>query len=157
MKIKIICFGKIKDKNITALINEYISKINHFTNLSIVELSEEKINNENSIGEIEEALKKESKKLIPYLENSFNILLDIKGIQMDSIKFANSINQNLIISKDVNFYIGSSHGISESIKNKFNLKLSFSPLTFNHQIFRLILLEQIYRAFSILNNTKYHK
>lgn len=157
MKIKIICFGKIKDNNLTILINNFISKINHFINISIVELSEEKINNESSKGEIEEALKKESQKLDIYLKNSFNILLDINGIETDSIKFSDMINKNLTSSKDIYFFIGSSHGVSGLIKSRFDLRVSFSKLTFNHQIFRLLLLEQIYRAFSIIKNTKYHK
>lgn len=157
MKIKIICLGKIKDNNLSILIKNYIEKISHHINILVVEINEEKINNENNVGDIQEALKKEAIKISSFFDKSFNVLLDIEGNLIDSIKFANVINQNLLISKDINFYIGSSHGVHNELKPKFDLRISFSKLTFNHQIFRLLLLEQIYRGFSIIKNTKYHK
>ncbi|MDE6894438.1 MAG: 23S rRNA (pseudouridine(1915)-N(3))-methyltransferase RlmH, partial [Malacoplasma sp.] len=155
--IKIICFGKIKDANLKVLINEYLQKLNFFYKTEIVELSEEKIVNENNLGEIETCLKKESFKLIPFIENGFNILLDINSKQLDSIGFAKLINEKINYSKNINFFVGSSYGIDSTIKEKFDYRISFSSLTFNHQIFRLILLEQIYRAFTIIKNIKYHK
>ncbi|MDE5545102.1 MAG: 23S rRNA (pseudouridine(1915)-N(3))-methyltransferase RlmH [Malacoplasma sp.] len=157
MKIKIICFGKIKDQNLKTLIKDYLQKLNFFYKTEIIELLEEKIVNENNIGEIEAALKKESLKLISFLEDGFNILLDVNSKQLDSIGFAKLINEKINYSKNINFFIGSSYGVDSSIKEKFNYKISFSNLTFNHQIFRLILLEQIYRAFTIIKNIKYHK
>ena len=157
MKIKIICFGKIKDNHLQSLITDYLAKIKHYTNIEIIELEEQKISNENSNGQIKEALRNEGMKLKKYFDKAFNILLDINAIQIDSIKFSQLVNQNLVSSKDIHFYIGSSHGIDNEIKHFFDMKLSFSQLTFNHQIFRLLLLEQIYRAFNILKNTNYHK
>ncbi|MDE5767190.1 MAG: 23S rRNA (pseudouridine(1915)-N(3))-methyltransferase RlmH [Malacoplasma sp.] len=157
MKIKIICFGKIKDVNLKTIIDNYLEKLNFFYKTEIIELSEEKIVNENNLGEIETCLKKESFKLIPFMRNEFNILLDINSKQLDSIGFAKLINEKINHSKNLNFFVGSSYGIDSAIKEKFDYKISFSNLTFNHQIFRLILLEQIYRAFTIIKNIKYHK
>lgn len=158
MKIKIICFGKIKDSSLQTLIKNYLKKITQFTKIEIIELPDEKIVNENNNGEIQNSLKKESNKIISFLnENDFNVLLDINSKLLDSIAFSKLIKEKVNISKNINFFIGSSYGIYPEIKEIFNYKMSFSPLTFNHQIFRLLILEQIYRAFTIINNIKYHK
>lgn len=158
MKIKIICFGNIKNKNITMLINDYLSKISHFSKIEILEINEEKITNEENSGEIKAALYKESLKLLNHFKNNdYNILLDLEGKKIDSVEFSKIIENQINISKNINFFIGSSHGFHEIIKSKSSLNISFSNLTFNHQIFRLILLEQIYRAFTIIKKIKYHK
>lgn len=157
IKIKIIAFGKIKDASLNEIIKNYISRINHFCNLQIIELNESKIKDESKNSEILIALKEEAKQIEKHLKDSFNILLDVKSKKIDSIQFSNIIKNNLDKSININFFIGSSYGFDEQIKDKFNLKISFSDLTFNHQIFRLLLLEQIYRSFTIIKNIKYHK
>lgn len=158
MKIRIVCFGTVKNKNITSIINEYLSKINHFCKIEIIELNDEKINNEDNTSEIEIALSKEAKKLESHFKkDEFNILLDLNGKQIDSINFSKLIESQVNISKNINFFIGSSYGFDKKIKSNASISISFSDLTFNHQIFRAMLLEQIYRAFTIIKNIKYHK
>ena len=157
IKIKIIAFGKIKDASLNEIIKNYSSRINHFCNLQIIELNESKIKDESKNSEILIALKEEAKQIEKHLKDSFNILLDVKSKKIDSIQFSNIIKNNLDKWIIINFFIGSSYGFDEQIKDKFNLKISFSDLTFNHQIFRLLLLEQIYRSFTIIKNIKYHK
>lgn len=157
MKINLICFGKIKDNNLKNCIDTFIKRIKHFTNFDIIELNEEKIDDESNLSLIEIALEKEFHKIQKYLLNSCNILLDVNGNEFDSIQFANFLDKKMTNNKQINFFIGSSFGFAKSFKNQNHYKISFSKLTFNHQIFRLMFLEQIYRAFCINNNIKYHK
>lgn len=160
MKINIITFGKSKDVNLDKTINEFYKKISHFINIHEINIDNELIKNENNNSEIEKALLNESKKLEKYFSNnSFNIVLAIEGKQMDSIEFSNKINNILCDSqyKQINFIIGSSFGIHHSIKEKANILISFGKMTFNHKIFKLMLLEQIYRSFTIIKNINYHK
>lgn len=157
MKIKLVCFGKIKDKQMSLLIERFKSKINHFISFEIIELSEEKISNEQEKGLVEKALELEALKLEKYFQNSTNVFLDITGKQLDSLELASYVNRKMNLSKDIHFYIGSSHGFAKSLKEKKCESISFSNLTFNHQLFRLMFCEQLYRVFCILNNIKYHK
>ncbi len=151
--IKIICFGKIKEKYFFEALNEYEKRISKYSKLEIIELPDEPTNNSKIV------LEKEKEKLIKVLNKSdFNIVLDIEGKELSSIDFANKINDIFTNHNSVvTFIIGGSCGISEDIKKMCNYRLSFSKLTFPHQLFRVILLEQIYRAFKILNNESYHK
>lgn len=157
MKIKLICFGKIKNSDLKSAISDFEKRIKHYVDFEVIELLEEKINNENNKSEIENALRKEASKLEKYLENKINIILDVDSKQYDSVEFSNIIKENITSWKQINFFIGSSYGFSDEIKNRFQYKISFSKMTFNHQIFRLMLCEQIYRSFCIINNIKYHK
>ena len=98
------------------------------------------------------------KKILKHISEKDNIvILDIKGKEYTSEEFATFINKELTLNSNITFIIGSSHGLDEEIKKLTNKKISFSHLTFPHQLFRVILLEQIYRAFKILNNETYHK
>ena len=87
----------------------------------------------------------------------YNILMDIKGENLDSVELSNKIRNTLITNSNITFIIGGSNGVSNEIKNMVNYKLSFSKMTFPHQLFRVVLLEQIYRSFKIMNNEEYHK
>ena len=148
--IKIICVGKIKDSNLKSLIDDYYKRITKYTSIQIIELKDE---NENY-----DEMKKESKEIENYLDSkSYNIALDRLGKNIDSINFSKLINKTFISYPNINFIIGGSLGIDKSILDKCNIVLSFSSLTFPHQLFRLMLLEQIYRSFKILNNERYHK
>lgn len=148
--IKIICVGKIKDSNLKSLIDDYYKRITKYTSIQIIELKDE---NENY-----DEMKKESKEIENYLDSkSYNIALDRLGKNIDSINFSKLIDKTFISYPNINFIIGGSLGIDKSILNKCNIVLSFSSLTFPHQLFRLMLLEQIYRSFKILNNERYHK
>ena len=148
--IKIICIGKIKDSNLKSLIDDYYKRITKYTSIQIIELKDE---NENY-----DEMKKESKEIENYLDSkSYNIALDRLGKNIDSINFSKLIDKTFISYPNINFIIGGSLGIDKSILDKCNIVLSFSSLTFPHQLFRLMLLEQIYRSFKILNNERYHK
>ena len=148
--IKVICIGKIKDSNLKSLIDDYYKRITKYTSIQIIELKDE---NENY-----DEMKKESKEIENYLDSkSYNIALDRLGKNIDSINFSKLIDKTFISYPNINFIIGGSLGIDKSILDKCNIVLSFSSLTFPHQLFRLMLLEQIYRSFKILNNERYHK
>lgn len=151
LKINIITIGKIKDKYIIDGINEYSKRLSKFVKLNFLELVEE-IDNDTSI-------EKESNRILEKLEksNSYNILLDIQGKQLTSVELSNYIEKIQMTNSEISFIIGGSKGVSEKLKNYCDFRLSFSKMTFPHQLFKLILLEQIYRVFSIINNIKYHK
>lgn len=154
IKIKVVCVGKIKDNYLTQGISEYLKRLSGYCSVEIIELKDEKIgNDEDKIREIE------TNKIIDKIgEKDYVILLDLKGKQLASEELANKMD-NLISSGVGNycFIIGGSLGVSDKLRNKANFLLSFSKLTFTHQMIRLFLLEQIYRSFKIINNEVYHK
>ncbi|OQY09964.1 MAG: 23S rRNA (pseudouridine(1915)-N(3))-methyltransferase RlmH [Fusobacteriia bacterium 4572_132] len=155
MNINLICIGKIKEKYIINGINEFQKRMKAYAKFKIIELKEDgKDKNKNM------SIEKESNRIKEMLEKNkgYNILLEIKGKSFSSEEMAKEL-QNLMLAGNstINFIIGGSYGVSEEIKKITNLKLTFSKLTFPHQLMRLILLEQIYRWFNILNNGKYHK
>ncbi len=144
--IKIICLGKLKEKYLTELVNDYTKRINKYHQLKIIELKDE------------EDLEREAKNIEKYIgTNDYVITLEIEGKEIDSVSFAKLIDKTFITHSTITFIIGSSTGLSNRIKNRSNYQLSFSSLTFPHGLFRGILLEQIYRAFKINNHENYHK
>ena len=148
---KIICVGKIKEKYLEEAIKEYQKRISKYTKIEIIELPDYNYDDKKT-------LKEESSNILKAMNKSdYNILLDINGSEIDSISFANKIDNTLLINSDITFIIGGSIGVNEEIKNICNYRLSFSKMTFPHQLFRVILLEQIYRAFKIINHEEYHK
>lgn len=150
--IKIICLGKIKEDYFTNAINEYKKRLSKYTKLEIIELKDEQDN------DIKRALTKEKEAILKIISDKDNIiLLDVKGKELDSKEFSKMINNELIYNSNITFIIGSSNGFDDEIKKIARKKISFSKLTFPHQLFRIILLEQIYRSFKILNNESYHK
>ena len=151
--IKIICFGKIKEKYLKEAIDEYKLRLSKYTKLEIVELEDEATNS------TEITLQKEKEKLLKVFKQSdYNIVLDIDGKELSSIEFKDKIDNIFTnINSNITFIIGGSCGIDESVKKMCDFRLSFSKLTFPHQLFRVILLEQIYRAFKIMNNETYQK
>ena len=150
--IKIIWIGKIKEKYLIDAINEYVKRIKKYSKIEIIELLDE------SQGEVDKILKLEAKKIDKYLNpKDFIISLEIDGKILKSEELATLIDQKLIKHSNITFIIGGSYGIDKSIKDKSNYHLSFSKMTFPHQLFRLLLLEQIYRSFKINNNESYHK
>lgn len=157
MQIRVICLGKIKEQNLVNLINKYQEKINHFINFEIIELNEITFRNE-SIEMTKKILEQEALLIEKFLDKSFNICLCIEAKTVNSETFSELINDQLSKNwRNINFIIGSSYGIDQSIKQKCHWQLSFSKMTFPHQLMRLILCEQIYRAFTIINHQKYHK
>lgn len=150
--IKIICLGKVKEKYLQDGIDEYIKRISKYTQVKIIELEDEGIKDDKV------ALKKEKEKILKCLNTKdYIIVLDIFGKEMTSLEFADKIDKTLIINSDITFIIGGSYGLDEEIKSLSNYRLSFSKMTFPHQLFRIILLEQIYRAYKINHNEEYHK
>ena len=147
--IKIICIGKIKEKYYVDAIKEYQKRLGKYTKLEIIELPDYDYDESKTIYE-------EGKNILSKIKNDdYVITLDIKGKELDSVELSNLIDNN--ISKNLVFIIGGSYGLSNDVKERSNYSLSFSKLTFPHQLFRVILLEQIYRAFKIINNESYHK
>lgn len=155
MNINIICVGKIKEKYILDGIQEFAKRLQSFGKLKIFELKEDGNDSNRSI-----SIEKESKSILETLEKNkgFKILLDIQGKNLSSEDMASQIEKiGLNGDSTINFIIGGSYGVSEDIRKIADLRLSFSKMTFPHQLMRLILIEQIYRWFSIIKNTKYHK
>ncbi|PID28115.1 MAG: hypothetical protein CSB55_06280 [Candidatus Cloacimonadota bacterium] len=153
MSIEIICLGKTKQKFIEDGINEYMKRLRNFSKVSFTVLSDVKLSGSNTI---EIVKKKEAllieKKLKP---DNFLIALDENGKQMNSVKFASFLEKTLRHQK-IQIVIGGVYGIDETIKKKADLLSGLSEMTFTHRMARLILIEQIYRAFTILNNKSYH-
>lgn len=150
--IKIICVGKIKEEYLNKGINEYKKRISKYHNIEIYELQDEGLLDKQT------TLKKEKEKILKIINpKDYLIILDIDGKELNSIQLAKKIDEIFITNSNIAFIVGGSYGIDDSIKDLADLKLSFSKLTFPHQLFRIILLEQIYRAFKINNNEEYHK
>lgn len=148
--IKIICLGSIKENYLKEAIKEYTKRLSKYTKLEIIELKDEK--------DTSNPLKKEKEKIFKHITDKDNIvILDINGKQLTSEEFSEFINKELLNNSNITFIIGSSTGLDNEIKELSNKRISFSKLTFPHQLFRVILLEQIYRSFKILNNESYHK
>ena len=150
--IKIICVGSIKEKYFKDAIEEYSKRLSKYTKLEIIEVKDYSIN------EIDKCLKLEEEEILKHIkEKDYVITLEIEGNILTSEELAKKIDITLQNNPNIDFIIGGSYGLSDNIKNLANYKLSFSKMTFPHQLFRIILLEQIYRSFKILNNETYHK
>ena len=159
MKIKIYAIGKIKEDYLKIGIGEYIKKINPYSQIEIVEVNDEPIPNNPNSSEIEIAKNKEGEKVLQLIKNNeYLIGLDLNKKELESPAFAEYLDKKMEISgANVSFVIGGSYGLSDALKNRCNDSISLSKMTFLHQMTRLLLLEQIYRAFKILRNETYHK
>ncbi len=159
MNITIIALGKLKEKYLTDAIKEYEKRISAFAKFSITELEPVKISENPSEAEISAALDAEAEKIIAKIpQSSMIVAMCIEGKQCGSEAFAKKISEAAVNGKsNIAFIIGSSHGLAPKIKNMAQLKMSMSEMTFPHQLARVMLSEQIYRAFTIINNRKYHK
>lgn len=150
--IKLIVVGSIKEKYLKEAIEEYKKRLQKYTNLEIIELKDE------GLLEIEKTYQKEAEKIEKHItEKDYIITLEIEGKEFSSEEFAEKLEQIFIENSNIVFIIGGSYGLSPTIKEKAKIHLSFSKMTFPHQLFRVLLLEQIYRAYKIMNNEKYHK
>ena len=160
MNIKIVCVGKLSEKFFREAVDEYKKRLSAFSKIEIIEVQEEKNTSQNpSDAEIQIILKKEAEKILSKIsDNEFVISLEILGKSMDSEEFSRFLENKM---KDGNskftFVIGGSYGLSDEVKKRSDFKLSFSKFTLAHQLFRVVLFEQIYRAFKIMNNQIYHK
>lgn len=150
--IKIICTGKLKEKYLTAAQEEYLKRLKKYTNIELIELTDSNIDDEKV------ALEKEKDQIIKNIKpKEYIITLEIEGQELSSIELAEKLDKTFITNSDITFIIGGSYGIHPSIKEQADFKLSFSKMTFPHQLFRILLLEQLFRSYKILNNEKYHK
>ena len=150
--IKIITVGHIKEKYLQDAIEEYKKRISKYTKLEIIEIKDE------GIVEKEKALNIEGEKILHYIqEKDYVITLEIDGKEYNSEEFSKKIDSIQIEHSNITFIIGGSFGLSNKVKERSNLAISFSKMTFPHQLFRVILLEQIYRSYKIINNESYHK
>lgn len=157
MKINIIAVGKIKEKYLKEAIDEYKKRLSKFCSLNIIEIDECVAKVENDAN-IKKSIDNESKSIISKIKNEYIIALDIDGKEYSTLELSDKINDiKLKGVSEISVIIGGSYGFSETIKKRADLRLSFSKLTFPHQLFRVILLEQIYRVFKIENNEPYHK
>lgn len=147
--IKIICVGKIKEKYFKDAMDEYKKRLSKYTKFEIIELPDYNYDKEKTIYE-------EGKNILSKIsDKDYVITMQINGKLLDSIDLSKFIYNN--IQKNLVFIIGGSYGLSEDVLKRSNYALSFSKLTFPHQLFRIFLLEQIYRSFKIINNESYHK
>lgn len=159
MKITILCVGKIKEKFYRDAITEYEKRLSRYCKLEIIEVADEKTP-DNASELLENQIKdKEGERMEKYLkEGAFIVALAIDGKQLDSVELSEKIERlGTGGTSHIIFLIGGSLGMSEQLLKKTNMKLSFSKMTFPHQLMRVILLEQIYRAYRIINNEPYHK
>ena len=149
--ITIISVGKLKEKYLNDSINEYLKRLSKYMKVELIEVEDVSFDKEKT-------LKEEARNIQKRLNlKSYIITLEIDGKELTSLELSDLINKTSINNSDITFIIGGSYGLDDSIKQLSNYKLSFSKLTFPHQLFRLILLEQIYRSYKIINNETYHK
>ena len=150
--IRIICVGKIKENYLRDAIEEYTKRLSKYTKLELVEVMD--VDNPS----VDITLSKEKENILKYVNpKDYIITLEIDGNMIDSVEFSKKMNKLFITNSCITFIIGGSYGLHDDIKKMSNYKLSFSKMTFPHQLFRVILLEQIYRSFKINNNESYHK
>lgn len=157
--INVICVGKLKEKYLQDALSEYSKRLSKYCSLTITELPDEKLPDKLNSSLIEMIKEKESNNIISHIEkNSYVISLDLKGKQYSSEEFSTKINNiSLNISSNVTFVIGGTLGLSEKVLKCSNELICFSKMTFPHQLIRIFLLEQIFRAFKISNNETYHR
>lgn len=159
IKINLIAVGKLKEKYLTMACDEYIKRLGAFAKVSVVEIAEERCGDNPSDAQIEQVKQKEGERIIAKIpKGSFVVPLCIEGTQFASDVYAQKIEKAMVDGfGEITFIIGGSFGMSDEVKNMANLKLSFGKMTLPHQLMRVVLLEQTYRAFTIINNIKYHK
>ena len=149
--IKIICSGKIKENYLKDAIVEYSKRISKYDKLEIIELPDYDY-------DLKKTLQKEKENNLKNINlKDYNILLDLNGKSYTSLELADKLDKVRITNSNITFIIGGSYGVDDGIKKIVNERISFSKLTFPHQLFRVILLEQIYRCFKIINHEEYHK
>lgn len=157
MKVSIISVGKLKKGYLSDFCQDYEKRLSKYCKLEMFEVKDEVLRDNSDLG-IQILLTKEEEKIRKYLApSSFKICLAIEGKKLTSEKFAKLIDDSFASKSHIQFIIGGSYGISDSIKKECDFKISFSDMTFPHQVIKGMLLEQIYRGFKINNNETYHK
>lgn len=150
--MKIICVGKIKEKYFQEAIVEYQKRLSKYTNIELIEVIDK------NYDDIHKSLKEESELILKHIKDKdYVVTLEIEGKSYTSMDFANELEYLQANHSNLVFVIGGSYGLDNIIKKRSNLSLSFSKMTFPHQLFRIILLEQLYRSYKIINHESYHK
>ncbi len=158
MKVCIYCIGKTKEKYHLDEIAEYTKRLSKYIRVNIIELPEHSLGNNPSNSEIEKIKSIESSQLSSKIDGTYSILLDVAGKIISSEDFSKLLEEvTLYQTSDISFIIGGAYGVSDDLKKQVNYRLSISKMTFTHQMIRVILLEQIYRAIKIKEGSKYHK
>ena len=158
IKITIIALGNLKEKYLREASEEYIKRLKAYCDLNIIEIEPVRLPEKPSVNDISAALDREAELILKKIPESSKVYaLCIEGSQFTSEEFAAAIKTDSGIGRSLTFIIGSSYGLSEKVKLRADKKLSYSKMTFPHQLFRILLLEQIYRAFRINSGGAYHK
>lgn len=159
MKITVLAVGKIKEKFYIDAVQEYAKRLSRYCKLEIIQVADEKTAENCTETEIDIIKKKEADRIFKYIpEQAYVVTLEILGKQLDSVEMADKINQlGIGGTSHIVFIIGGSLGLHQSVSDRSDFKLSFSKMTFPHQLMRVVLLEQIYRSYRIINNEPYHK
>jgi len=159
MQIEVLCVGKLKEKYWTEACGEYIKRLSRFCRLHITELKDEAVGEQASMAQVLQALDREGERIMSHIgARDYVVPLCIEGKALSSDALAKKLSDvNQLGMGRLVFIIGGSHGLSDSVKNRADFKLSFSAMTFPHQLMRVILLEQVYRAFKINAGENYHK
>ncbi len=157
--IRIVAVGKIKEKSNKELINEYVKKLTSYVKIEIIEVDEALLSKNASEADIESLKAKEAERILAQVSsNQYVVLLDLKGRNLSSVAFSDHLFKQYVYGKsDITFIIGGSHGVSQAVIDRADFMLKLSEMTFPHQLARLILIEQIYRAYKIHHNEPYHK
>lgn len=152
IKYNIVCVGNLKEKFSRECQEEYMKRLSRFANVNIIELTER-----NNLNDVNSIILKESEDILNKLPKGYNILLDIKGELLSSEELSSKLEKLELFNDTINFIIGGSYGVSDLVKEKADYRISFSRMTFPHNLIRIMLLEQVYRAKTISNNMPYHK
>lgn len=157
LNINIVCVGKIKENYLKDAIAEYSKRLTKYCNLNIIEIPDEKLPTKMYDNLLNETKEKECKKILDAIKkDSYVCVLDLKGKEYTSEEFSRKIDNVSLINSTITFVIGGTLGLNDEIRNLANEKVCFSKMTFPHQLIRLFLVEQIYRAFKISKNETYH-
>ena len=159
MKIKIIAVGKVKENYLKEGINEYLLRLSPYAKIEIVEVDDSKVKDNPNQSDINKVINEEGERVLAKIKNTDYIInLDLNKKEFDSVEFSKFIESKMVEGgSSITFVIGGSYGLSQKVKERANYSISLSKMTFLHQMTRLILLEQLYRSFKILNNETYHK
>ncbi len=159
LKVNVVCVGKLKEKYLKDAVTEYSKRLQAFCKFDITEVDEEKTTDSPNASQIENILNAEGKRILSKIDKSAKVVaMCIEGKKKSSKAFAEFFSDSTVNGvSNIVFVIGGSWGLSEEVKKRADLKLSMSEMTFPHQLARVMLCEQIYRAFSINSGTKYHK
>lgn len=157
LHINLYCVGKVKEQYLRDAIDEYLKRISKYCSISIIELPDKPIPEKSNSTLESQIIEAESNEIINKINmSSYKIALDLTGKQYTSEEFAEKINKIQLSNSTISFIIGGSLGLSDDLKRICNEKISFSKMTFPHQLMRVIFLEQLFRSFKINNNEKYH-